>query len=166
MTSPGKKSDFIRQGDHRLLQELEHDPYHSKIKLKEPTVCPVCRAVYHKGRWQWAEIPENADEIMCPACHRIHDRVPAGFLTISGDFYAQHKDEIQSLIRNVEEREKAEHPLKRIMQVEEKNETVVYSFTDAHLARGIGDALHHAYQGELDYQYTNEDIMLRVNWSR
>ena len=166
MTSPGNKSDFVRQGDHRLLKELDHDPYHSKVKLKEPTVCPVCSAVYHKGRWQWGRTPADAHEVMCPACHRIHDKVPAGFLTISGDFYVQHKGEIQSLISNVEEREKSEHPLKRVMGVEEKNDGAVYSFTDAHLARGVGEALHHAYQGELDYQYTDEDIMLRVNWSR
>ena len=40
------------------------------------------------------------------------------------------------------------------------------SFTDAHLARGIGDAIHHAYEGDIDYQYTKEDIMLRVTWAR
>ncbi len=166
MTSTGKKSDFIRQGDHRLLRELEHDPYHSKTKLKEPTVCPVCSAVYHKGHWQWGTIPADAHETVCPACHRIHDKVPAGFLTISGDFYVAHKDEIQALILKVEEREKSEHPLKRIMGTETEDGEIIYSFTDAHLARGTGEALHHAYKGKLDYQYTEGDIMLRVSWMR
>ena len=166
MTSPGNKSGFVRQGDHHLLQELDHDPYHSKVKLKEPTVCPECSAVYHKGRWVWSAIPDDAHETLCPACHRIHDKVPAGFLTIGGDFYAHHKDEIHSLIRNVEEREKSEHPLKRIMETETKDGELVYSFTDAHLARDMGDALHHAYEGELDYQYTDGEIMLRVSWKR
>ncbi|HEB57174.1 MAG TPA: ATPase [Gammaproteobacteria bacterium] len=166
MTHSGKKTDFIRQGDHRLLEELDHDPYHSKKKLKEPTVCPVCGAVYHKGRWQWGEKLAGAHETLCPACHRIHDRVPAGFLTISGDFYVRNKAEINSLIRNIEEREKHQHPLKRIMDVEQKGADTVYSFTDAHLARAMGEALYHAYQGELDYKYTDEDIMLRVSWSR
>ena len=71
-----------------------------------------------------------------------------------------------NLIHNYEKREWVEHPLKRIMNSEDQDDGFVISFTDAHLARGIGDALHDAYQGEIDYQYTKEDIMLRVTWSR
>ncbi|MCW9024005.1 MAG: BCAM0308 family protein [Gammaproteobacteria bacterium] len=166
MTSPGKKSNFVRQGDHHLLRELDHDPYHSKVKLKEPTVCPECNAVYHKGRWSWDKAPADAHATLCPACLRIKDKVPAGFLTIRGDFIQEHETEITSLVNNIEKREKQEHPLKRIMGCEAGADCVVYSFTDAHLARGVGEALQHAYKGELDYEYTNEDIMLRVNWSR
>ena len=166
MNSINRKSEFVRQADHHLLQEREHDPYHSRAKLKEPTVCPECNAVFHKGRWVWSAIPDNAHANLCPACHRIHDKVPAGFLTISGSFHLQHKDEINSLIHNIEEREKSEHPLKRIMGMEMQDGDLVYSFTDSHLARDIGDALHHAYQGELNYQYTDGDIMLRVSWKR
>ena len=70
------------------------------------------------------------------------------------------------LIHNYEARERKEHPLKRIMDTEEQDDGLMLTFTDAHLARGIGDALHHAYQGEIDYQYTKEDIMLRVTWTR
>jgi len=49
---------------------------------------------------------------------------------------------------------------------DEQEEGLVMSLTDAHLARGIGEAIHHAYEGDIDYQYTKEDIMLRVSWSR
>jgi hypothetical protein len=52
------------------------------------------------------------------------------------------------------------------MGMEDQEEGVVITFTDAHLTRGAGEALHHAYQGELDFKYTDEDIMLRVNWTR
>lgn len=166
MNHSAKKSDYIREANHHLMKEKNHDPYHSKNKLKEPTVCPVCSAVYHKGRWLWGRIPEDAHKTVCPACHRIHDKVPAGFLTISGDFYQQHKVEISSLIRNLEEQEKNKHPLKRVMGIEDIDNKTIFTFTDAHLTREVGDALHHAYQGELDYQYTDEDIMLRVNWKR
>jgi len=50
----------------------------------------------------------------------------------------------------------AEHPLKRIMAVEEKDGAMLVTTTDIHLARGIGEALHHAYQGELQYHYNPE----------
>lgn len=150
----------------RLLRELDHDPYHSKLKLTEPAACPECGAVFHKGRWSWGEAPPGAHAALCPACMRIRDRIPAAFLTVKGGFLNEHRDEILSLIRNYEQRERAEHPIKRIMGTEETEEGLTLSFTEAHLARGIGEALRHAYEGELDYRYASEDIMLRVTWAR
>lgn len=167
MTGPKKSADYLRQDrQDRLLHELDHDPYHSKLKLREPTVCPECRAVFHQGRWSWGEIPAGAHEELCPACRRIRDKVPAGFLTISGGFFADHKEDLMNLVHNIERRQKQEHPLQRIMDLEEQADGLVITFTDAHLTRGVGEALHKAYEGELNFQYTNEDIMLRVSWKR
>ena len=167
MTNPNKPDDYTRQDrKDRMLRELDHDPYHSKRKIREPNVCPECGATFQHGRWSWGEAAPGAHEELCPACQRIRDKVPAAFLTISGTFPGEHRDEILHLIHNYEERERKEHPLKRIMNMEEQGDGLVFTFTDAHLARGIGEALHHAYQGALDYQYTREDIMLRVTWSR
>jgi NMD protein affecting ribosome stability and mRNA decay len=167
MTGSKKTSDYLRQGrKDRMLRELDHDPYHSKLKIKEPNVCPECRATFQNGRWSWGDAAAGAHEQLCPACQRTKDKVPAAFLTLRGEFLAGHKDEILHLIRNYEARERKEHPLKRIMDTEEQEGGLMLTFTDAHLARGIGDAIHHAYQGEIDYQYTKEDIMLRVTWTR
>lgn len=150
----------------RRLEEMDHDPYHARIKPHEPTICPECRAIFTRGRWAWGEAPDGAHESRCPACQRIHDGVPAAFLTLEGDFRLNHGSEIKNLIHNFEEREKAEHPLKRIMATVERDGALVISFTDAHLARGIGEALHNAYEGELDYQYTKGDTLLRATWRR
>ena len=101
-----------------LFQEQVHDAYKAKAKMPEPTVCPQCGAVYHEGRWQWRQAPANAHQETCPACHRIHDQYPAGFLTMKGAFFSAHRDEIMRLVHNHEKHERAEHPLKRIMAVE------------------------------------------------
>ncbi len=149
-----------------IFQEQVHDTYQTKGKLAEPTVCPQCSAVFHKGRWQWLGAPANAHQHNCPACQRILESQPAGFVTLDGDFFVAHRDEIVSLIHNVEKKEKAEHPLKRIMATEEEGNGVLITTTDIHLARGIGEAIHHAYQGDLEFHYNPAENLLRVNWSR
>jgi len=148
-----------------LFQERVHDAYKAKSKLPEPTICPLCSAVFHEGRWQWRQAPADAHREICPACHRIHDHYPAGFVTLRGEFFHTHRDEIMHLVYNQEKRERAEHPLKRIMAVEEKDDTTLVTTTDIHLARGIGEALHHAYQGKLDFHYNPEENLLRVSWT-
>ena len=149
----------------RLLQEQVHDNYKAKGKLPEPSVCTQCGAVFHKGRWQWISSPAGAHAVTCPACHRMHDHFPAGFLTLKGSFIKDHRDEVMNLVHNEEKREQSEHPMKRIMAVDEIGADVLVTTTDIHLARSIGDALHRAYKGELEYHYNPEQNLLRVEWA-
>ena len=150
----------------RLVEESRHDAYKAKHKLHEPTVCAQCGAVFHDGRWQWLSKPAQAHEEMCPACHRIHDDFPAGYVSVGGSFFKDHREELLHLARNEEARAKAEHPLKRIMKIEDQDDGIQITTTDIHLARGIGEALHHAYQGELEYHYNAQENLLRVVWER
>ncbi len=147
-------------------EERVADPYRARGKWPEPTQCPECRAIFHHGRWQWGEAAQKAEQHLCPACQRIRDRVPAGELTLAGEFYTAHRQEIMNLIHNAESAARAEHPLERIMDIEEQGDRTVITFTDAHLVHGVGEALRHAYQGELDSRYTDEDALLRVAWHR
>ncbi len=149
--------------DH-VIHEREHDSYKSKGKLPEPTACPVCRAVFHQGRWQWAEVPADAHHQICPACQRIQDKFPAGFVALEGEYLKLHRNELLQIIGHIGERAQQEHPLERIMGIEEENGGMLVTTTDIHLARGIGEALHHAHHGELEFHYNDEENLLRVNW--
>jgi NMD protein affecting ribosome stability and mRNA decay len=152
---------------HDLLPpQTVMDSYKAKGKLSEPTVCRDCGAVFHDGRWQWLAKPKDAHLTTCPACHRIHDRFPAGYVTLNGEFLAQHEQEIMQLIKHRETQEKVGHPMQRIMDIEKTVEGMLVTTTDIHLARGIGEALHHAYQGELDFHYNPDQNLLRVSWRR
>ena len=137
---PGQRRD-------RLIQERSHDPYHARLKLREPTYCPECGVVFHEGRWHWAPKPVPGYQETCPACRRIKDNYPAGELTITGAFARQHKTEILHLARHQEEQEKGEHPLHRIMRIEEGADAVVVKTTDIHLPRRIGEGAAPRLQG-------------------
>jgi NMD protein affecting ribosome stability and mRNA decay len=162
-----KGHEGFRAGRHeQLLQEFKHDSYKSRHKLADMTRCPDCGAVYIDGRWTWNAAPAGSPEERCPACHRMHDKFPAGFVSITGAFFAAHRDEIMNRVATCERNAKQDHPLERIMAIEGAESGVVVTTTDPHLARRIGEALHDAYKGELEYHYNKEDNLLRVVWSR
>ena len=161
-----QRGGFQPVSNEQLFQELVHDSYKAGRKLHEPTRCPDCGAVFQSGRWTWGTAGAAAHEESCPACQRIHDKFPAGFVTLKGAFLQQHRDEILHLLRHHEAKEKAEHPLQRIMAMVDSAEGVTVTTTDAHLARDLAQALHRAYKGELELRYNKEDNLLRASWSR
>lgn len=154
-----------RSHDHGVTRPPD-DPYLRTAKPVEPSRCPTCHAVFSGGRWTWDAAPEDAHVELCPACRRIQDRFPAGYVTIKGEFFAEHRDEIVSLIMAREEREKAQRPLQRIMAIDEKRDGIEVTTTDSHIARGIAEALHDAYKGDLKLRYSRDENLLRASWKR
>jgi len=65
-----------------------------------------CGAVYQGGRWQWSVAPAGARQELWPACHRVRDHFPAGYVKLSGDFLAANCDELLQLARHREARER------------------------------------------------------------
>ena len=150
----------------RLVQEQVHDTYKSKHKPVEPMRCPQCGAVFDAGRWHWGTAPAGAHEALCPGCHRSNDDYPAGYMKLSGAFFTAHRDEILCLVRNHEERAQLEHPLQRVLKIEDQAGGVLVTTTDIHLARKITEVLHDAFKGELEFHYNEEESLLQVKWSR
>lgn len=166
MSAHASTSGFHPVRRDRLIQEYEHDSYKSRGKLHEPTGCPECGAVFHGGRWSWMAVPAGAHMELCPACHRIADRFPAGFVQLSGDFLSRHREEILHLLQHEGERERELRPLERIMATEAQEGELLVTTTGIHLARHLGDALHRAYQGVLEFHYNPDQNLLRVHWTR
>jgi hypothetical protein len=166
MTAHFSPNGFKPIRHDRLLQELAFDAYHSKAKPPEPALCRQCHAVYQDGRWHWSEIPSHSHEAICPACQRINNHNPAGFLSLSGDFFSRHRADILSLVHHHAYYQRQEHPLKRIIAEEDQAGSLLITTTDTHLARGMGEAIKHAYQGDLQFHYHAGDTVLRVHWQR
>ncbi len=151
----------------RLIKEYIHDPYFTKEKYPDPSVCKKCGVVFHEGVFQWMkEVPAGAAEMICPACRRIEDKYEGGIVYLEGEFLQKHKDEILNLIKNVEEDEMAYRPLERIIEIKEEDGKLVITTTYEHLARRIGEAVHKAYKGDLNIQYPEGWKYARVHWKR
>jgi hypothetical protein len=145
---------------------LRSDPYALRGKLADPSSCTECHAIYRAGRWAWGAPPADAARVVCPACRRIADGYPAGVVHLSGDYAAAHRVELVQLVRHVEERERAEHALKRIIAIREVDTGLEITTTDAKLARGIGTALRRAHDGVLHASATSRENLVRVSWER
>jgi hypothetical protein len=148
--------------------EERGDPYHAQAKLAEPTACPACRAVFHNGRWQWMATPADAHAALCPACRRIKDSVPAGIVTLSGEYVRTHRDELLHSIRAQEQAERAEHPMNRIIELVDAGDSarIEVTTTDIHLPRRIGEAIERANRGVLREEYDEDGYFVRVDWHR
>ncbi len=162
----GGRGGFRPLRREQLLEGFGHDSYKSKGKLADPTICPECQATYHKGRWTWEAAPEGAREQACPACMRIRDKFPAGYVSLSGEFFLEHRAQILNLVKHCEEKEKAAHPMQRLMAIEETGDGVLVTTTDVHLARNIAERVHDSHKGDLAFHYNKEDNLLRANWKR
>jgi len=164
--SPATPPSGVNRHGARVLDEPRHDPYALRRKYTEPTHCASCAAIYQQGRWRWGAPTAGSHAAMCPACARIRDALPAGVLTLEGDYVAAHRAELVRIARHQAELEGAEHALHRIMSVTEHGARVEIATTDLHLPHRIGEAIVRAHDGKLTVHYGEDEFSVRARWER
>ncbi|MEY4194319.1 MAG: hypothetical protein RLZZ226_687 [Pseudomonadota bacterium] len=162
---PKNPSPPIRRDIHRL-DDWHHDPYVVGKKWPQPTYCPDCNLSYRNTLWRREPVPEGAEAHRCPACLRIRDRCPAAYLTLSGEFFRQHQDEIIQRVELLAEDEFQRYPLNRMMSREDDGEHYVIQYTEPNSARNTGYDLQSIYQGRIRIAYDRDAYMVRVFWTR
>ena len=152
----------------KLIKSKRIDVYTDKKKINEPAQCEKCKSVFINGRWTWKVIKENEkiNNTICPACRRISDNLPAGIITLKGEFFTSHYTEIKNLICNTDKLEKNKHPLERVITIANEADKTTITTTGIHIARRIGEALFQAYSGDYSFQYGENEKSIRVNWKR
>jgi len=150
----------------RLIKTKRTDVYQDKIKLNEPTLCKTCASLFVGGRWTWKKPEGPVNEAVCPACRRIADNYPAGYIEIMGSFFKEHQEDLLNLVHNIGTREKTDRALERIIRILKKPNGVVVTTTGIHIARRIGEALHRSYKGQFSFTYLDADKGIRVRWER
>lgn len=143
----------------------DHDPYRAHRKAAEPVACPDCGAVQLNGRWRWQQALPGARPLRCPACRRTRERLPAGEVRLSGDFFVAHRAEVMARVAHVLDRAQERFVLQRVMEIDDEDREVRITTTSAHLARSVGLALQHAFAGALELDAHAQGCP-RVRWSR
>ena len=145
---------------------------------QEPEVCEICGAIYRNRRWTAAGSPLRSEPqkrwqpsrpTICPACEQQHGGIPRGFVHLEGSFLAEHRDEIEHLLRNESDRAADDNPLARIMVWQKEKEDATHltiATTTEHLAQRLGKTLHKAFSGEVRYKFSHENKFARVWWRR
>lgn len=149
------------------------DPYRPE-EGQEASICTECNALYQSKRWFFDEGlarrlggTEKVRPVVCPTCRKIKDQYPEGVLTLSGDFYAERKKEIVTLLNNEAARVSSRNVLDRVIKMtEEGKDKLVVETTTEKLAQRLGRAVYRAYKGELDFRWSEMNRFVRVYWSR
>ncbi len=149
------------------------DPYELAVG-QEAAACEECHALYQEKRWFFDEdlhdrlvSGDKVRQVICPACQKIKDRYAEGYVTLSGDFLAGHKDEIVTLLEKEAAKVGKRNVLDRIIRmVPEADGKLVVETTTEKLAQHLGRAVHKAYKGDLAFQWSEPNPFVRVYWSR
>lgn len=154
-----------RQGKRaRNVQPRHRDTYARRAKPRESVLCGGCGLVLSRGRWQWrARLSHDLRPGLCPACERVRDRFPAGTLVLDAPFL-ERRAEVTGMIRNVEAVEREEHPLERVMALEERGDRLVVTTTGLHLARRLASRLSRAFHRKPNLRYLPGEAAVQVDW--
>lgn len=162
----------LMQAERRKTASQYGDPYLSWGEGYGVAMCKICTAVYHKKRWSLDQglsqgiVGGRTKIVICPACRKIRDRFAGGSVTLAGDFFIKHREEILHRIRHEEGRAKAVNPLERIITVKDVNGYMEILTTNERLAQRIGRELERAFKGTVRYRWSHDDKQVRVWWSR
>ena len=153
--------------------ERSTNVYLPKKGMKEAAICSICHLIYQNKRWYMDK--EEARKLLadsrvhrgtCPACRRMEDSLPAGIATFSGDYLLQHGAEILDIIKNAETKSRAKNPLGRVMEISQEGNILTVSTTEDKLAQKLGREVYKAHKGELRYQWSHDQDLVRVKWER
>lgn len=136
------------------------DPYRPVGKL-HPAVCTRCGACEWHGIWRWDDAPPDLAPVLCPACARIRDNVPAHVLELSGELSPRWQ-EVRGIIGNVERAESREHPLERVMGIDVREDRVRVPTTGVHIARRIVAAIVRRWRRQVRLRF--DDGSTSIEW--
>jgi hypothetical protein len=166
------KQKFFPAGNPKPIYGYIAD-YVKKEKEEKPhpviVVCPVCGAIEAKKRWQWdGEVKESIRKEhslrICPGCEAIKNQWVEGEITLKNRIINLVPNQIEEMMKNIEERERHNDPRNRILKIKKtKTFWKVYT-TSVYLAQRIGKELEKSFVSKVTYKFLREDKHVDVVW--
>lgn len=157
---PGQKKDRPRGVTSR-----RPSVYRRAAKAAGGLVCKDCGIIQHAGEWYFGAPPlARLTTGRCPACRRVADKYPAGTLRVPTSFLAGRQRDVLRLVRNIAAAEKLEHPLERLMTIEEADGHMVVTTTGIHLARALAHKLAKQFHRKPRFRYADGEELVFVEW--
>lgn len=170
MSSPKKYTPLT------IKKRVDHLQPQSAVPEREPAVCKICGAVYRNKRWvrsrQASEPPKKQPYeppflTICPACEKKAEELPGGVVYLRGKFLSQHWDEVEATLLNEADRTADKNATARIIEwSNDPDGTVTITTTTEHLAQRLGRSLKKAFHGDVRYDFSHENKLVRVYWER
>jgi len=102
-------------------EQLLHDPRHDSYKAKASCPTDALPGVRRRVPEGTLDLERRATRLRAraalPGLPADPRRLPAGYVSLAGDYLAGHREEILNIVRNCEAVEKAGHPLQRIIAI-------------------------------------------------
>ena len=168
-----KSGQFQVAKSYRKNVHLPSDPYMNEEMSGGKVICSECGSFYFNKRWykddEMLEGLVKKQEFVyskCPACRKKRDNYPQGIVSLKGNFFGEHKDEIMRLVANEEKKAMGFNPLERIIKITIDSYSAVITTTTEKLAQRIGRSVKKAYSGKVEYSWSVGNKMARVCWER
>jgi len=139
-------------------------------RLREPTACEQCGAVFMKRSWRrdhkvTLALLDRAAWTVCPACEQAKRKTGQGRVLVRGKFVLAHEDAIRARIRNVAARAGYTQPERRVISVDREGDALEVLTTSQKLAHRIVNELKKAFRGRATFNWSDDGTLLAV-WRR
>jgi DNA-directed RNA polymerase subunit RPC12/RpoP len=168
-TTRGGHRGLIRSLNRRGSAAKKTAPITKARKIKDPSICDRCGAIYTAKSWRAArrlapELLAKAAYIRCPACEQVDKKEYFGRVLISGAFAANNLEKIRTRIGNVARRAQSNQPERRVVSVDWDGSMLEVLTTSQKLAHRIAHELEKEFGGHATYQWSPDDGMLLTIW--
>jgi len=152
----GKIADYVKQEKEEKAQEFL-------------TICPKCGAIEKKKRWFWdPEVKESKrKEVtyrLCPGDEAIENQWIEGDILLKNKIVTLVPEQIESLMRNIEEAERHVDPRNRIALIKKNKSFWKVYTTSVYLAERIGRELEKTYVSHVTYKFSKGEKRISVVW--
>jgi len=166
------KQKFFPAGNPKPIYGNVAD-YAKREKLEKGhpvlVVCPVCGAIEEKKRWQWdGEVKESKRKEhtlrICPGCEAIENEWIEGEITLKNRIINLIPDQIEEMMRNMEEVERHDDPKNRIFKIKKNKSFWKVYTTSVYLAQRIGKELGKSFVSKVTYKFSRGEKYVVVTW--